>query len=135
MLDYNLKSSCIRIANSGFSAAFKSDKTSTKGDPIKHCMVLWENLPSGAKSIIEDYDASRPDSTWFFCKNDGRALTCNDVLNLLDSCLLQTKWRFLKITPHSFRQGWPSQEPLEGANINNLMHAGRWMKKSMAFDH
>ena len=135
MLNYNLKSACIRIADTGFSAAFESDKTSTRGDPVKHHTVLWEHLLAGAKTIIEDYAAIRPDSTWFFCKNDSRALTRNDVLNLLDWCLLQTEWRFLRITPHSFRQGRPSQEPLEGANIDDLMHAGRWTKKSTAFDH
>ena len=103
MLNYNLKSSCIRIADSDFSAAFESDKTSMKGNPVKHCTILWEDLPPGAKAIIENYDNSHPDSTWFFCKNDKWTLTRNEALNLLDLCLLQTNWRHLKITPHSFR--------------------------------
>ena len=40
MLNYNLKSLCICIANSRFSAALESDKTSTKGGTIKHRTVL-----------------------------------------------------------------------------------------------
>ena len=40
MLNYNLKSVCIRIADTGFSAAFESDKTSTRGDSVKHHTVL-----------------------------------------------------------------------------------------------
>ena len=40
MLNYNLKSSCIQIVESSFSAAFESDKTSTKGEPVKHHTIL-----------------------------------------------------------------------------------------------
>ena len=134
-LNYNLKSSAIRIAHTGLSAAFESDKTSTKGGPIKHRTVAWSNLPQGAQQIMEDYNSAHPDGSWFFCKNDGRALTRNDILNLLEPCLLHSDWKFLRVTPHSFRQGRPSVEPMEGTPIDDLMHAGRWTKKSTAFDH
>ena len=70
----------------------------------------------------------------FFCAQPGHPLTRNDVLNLLDVCLLQTDWQNLNILPHSFHQGKASQDMLRGIDVASVRHAGHWNPTSKAFE-
>ena len=87
------------------------------------------------RKLVKDYTASRPQGAHnFFCKEDGQPLDRNDVLNLLDICLLQTSYKKLKLTPHSFRQERALEETLAGCDFEALQHECRWSKQSRAFD-
>ena len=55
-------------------------------------------------------------------------------MNLLDICLLQTSYKKLKLTPHSFRQGKALEETLAGCDFEALQHECCWSKQSRAFD-
>ena len=132
---HNVRSHCVRMSEIGLSIAFESDKTSKYGNLIKHHTISWDKLPNNAREVLETYKKLRPQNTkYFFCKIDRQPLTRNDVINWLDICLLQTEWRKLNITPHSFRQGRASEESLKGSDITDIRHEGRWAHQSKAFD-
>ena len=117
---HNIRAKAIRTSDVGLSIAFHSDKTSCFSCAIKHRTVRWACLPLNSREIVEKYIQQHPDGDNFFCKNDGRQLSRNDFLNLLDLCLAGTGWVNLLITPHSFRQGRVSQESLEGVDMDTI---------------
>ena len=133
--NHNVRSHCVCTSEIGLSITFESDKTSKYGNLIKHRMISWDKLPNNAKDVLETYKKLWPQNAkYFFCKIDGQPLTRNDVINWLDICLLQTEWRKLNITPHSFRQGRASEESLKGSDITDIRHEGCWAHQSKAFD-
>ena len=74
---HNLKGNAIKISDLGLSTAFESDKTAKFDDCIKRRTIVWSRLPSYASKVIEDYKAVRlTESDYFFCRKDGRLLTC-----------------------------------------------------------
>ena len=73
---HNIHKATVRSTDNGVSIQFMSDKTTHYSKAIKHRKVMWQNLPSGSKAIINRYIASRPEGAqYFFCQNDGRPLT------------------------------------------------------------
>ena len=119
------------------SCVFQSDKTYRYSRVIKHRSIDWKLLPPHAKVIMDAYMDSRPaEATFFFCTEDGRPLYRSDFINMLDTCLLQTDWANIKITPHAFRQGRICQESLTGQTpLDRLIYDGRWRKDSDAIEH
>ena len=131
---HNIRAKAIRTSDVGLSIAFHSDKTSHFSWAIKHRTVRWAHLLPNSREIVEKYIQQHLDGDKFFCKNNGRQLSRNDFLNLLDVCLVGTGWVNLSITPHSFRQGRVSQESLEGVDMDTIWHTGRWSERSTAFE-
>ena len=132
---HNLRASSIRLSNFGVSASFLSDKTAKYGKCIKHRSISWLKLPEGSREIIEAYKTVRPDAEKFFCLIDGQPLGRTNVENFLDVCLLQTDWKFLKITSHCFRQGRASQEIIEGESLEQLEFDARMTPGGGVFNH
>ena len=112
-----------------------------------HCKIhLWQDikkwrpnkkthstqLPKFTHSTIEVYTVLCR-GEYFFCSEDGKTLKWNDILDLLEPCLLHTFFIHFSITPHCFCQGWASQESLEGVSIQDLKHRCRWSGESSAF--
>ena len=75
-----------------------------------------------------------PAPSTFFCTFDGQQLRRNDVLDMLDICLMHSSYRFLHVTPHSFRQGRLSQETLEGEDVTSVLVSCRWSLRSNAYE-
>ena len=61
---------------------------------------------------------------------DGQELDRDNVLNLLDICLLMTDWAHLWITPHAFSQGMCSEDTLAELDLNRICFEARWCNRS-----
>ena len=124
--NHNLFYSAIKIMRKGLTACFVSDKTSKAGDPIKRRLVFWKKLPEFVRSTMWSYS--------ILCKGSNQPLDYNDILNLLEPCLLHTSWCPLALTPHSFHQRRASTEVNKGVSIEEIKHSCRWSNTSKAFD-
>ena len=131
--EHNVHFSTIRPCKLGLTARFISNKMSTAGDPIKHRTVLWSKLPEFARLTVEVYTFLHK-GEYFFCNEDGQPLTRNNVLDLLEPCLLHTSFIHLNLMLHCFRQGHVSQGLLEDMSISDLKHECRWTRDSSAFE-
>ena len=119
---HNLRAGVISTEEDGLSAAFESDKSIVYSKSTRHRTVVWLKLPPFSKSVIDEYIDIRPKKAPnFFCLHNGEPLQHNDILNFLDVCLMKTKFRFLHVTPHSFRQGHLSQELLASKDIATVL--------------
>ena len=127
---HNVTSKAILTSTVGLSACFDSDKTSKFDPTVRHRTVRWHKLPDFTKEVVDMYISLRPDTDHFFCMKDGQELDRNNVLNLLDVCLLMTDWAHLRITPHAFRQGMCSEDTLAELDPNRIRFAARWSNRS-----
>ena len=117
------------------SACFESDKTSLHHKAQRHRTVPWYKLPEFCHSTVEAFMYARPEGAqYFFCTFDGQQLHQNDILDILDICLMHSSYRFLHVTPHSFCQGHLSQETLEGEDVTSVLVLCRWSLKSNMFE-
>ena len=122
----------IRTSDVGLSMIFESDKTSQR---MKNRTVRWKKLPNFTHRLEEEYMALCLKGVHnFFCKEDSQPLDRNDVLNLLDVCVLQTGWKKFTLTLHSFRQGRALEECLVGGDFKALQHECHWSHQSRAFN-
>ena len=97
---HNLREAGILLSDDGVSVNFLSDKVAKSKDPPKHRLVDWGFLPTFAKQYMEDYDQIRPQGAEnYFCRESGEPLSRTTVLNLLEPCQLNTRWRFLSVPP------------------------------------
>ena len=134
--DHNVRRGAILPGKRGLSVEFFSDKVTKLNAAVKHRFVKWKFLPEGAKSIIEQYIKVRPASSkYFFCTNDGRPLRRSHVMDFLESCVLLSDHRFLRILPHGMRSGGASQRRLDGGHILDIKYDGRWTETGKAIDH
>ena len=119
---HNLRAEVITTDADGLSACFESDKTSLYHKLLRHRTIPWYKLPDFCHSTVEAFTYVRPDGTqFFFCTFDGQQLCRNDVLDILDVCLMHSSYQFLHVMPQSFHQGRLSQETLEGEDITSVL--------------
>ena len=95
----------VTIMKTGIGLCFWSDKKDSEGHAVKHRVIHWSFLPAFAQELFEEFDKVRPPSKYYFAQNDGQPLTYHRFTNMLDACLLFTRWRGLRIVMHSFRLG------------------------------
>ena len=101
---HNLRADMITTDADGLSACFESDKMSLYHKVQRHCMVPWYKLPEFCRSMVEAFSYAHPEGAqYFFCTFDGQQLCRNDILDILDVCLMHSSYRFLHVTLHSFR--------------------------------
>ena len=88
---HNIRYHTICMPCAGLPVRFISDKTAKIGDPIKHHTISWKLLPEFAKGVMNCYEILRKGKN-YFCIEDRQALDRNDILNLMEPCLLHTLW-------------------------------------------
>ena len=102
---HNIRENSVRTSDIGLSITFESNKIAKFMQAMKHRAEVWRKLLP-LTVLIEEYMATHPRGTHnFFCTENCQPLDRNDILNLLDICLLQTEWRKFWILLHSFCQG------------------------------
>ena len=119
----------------GIGISFWSDKTSKNDPTVKHRTVRWPFLPKVARDVLERYDRARlTKAQYYFVQYDGRPLFDNHFLEMLEVCLLHTRWRHVHIVSHSFRLSGASFARLLNWHIADIHHAGRWTAHSTAVE-
>ena len=102
---------------------------------MNHRFIDWKGLPPLCQTVLEAYDEARlKGAPSFICKEDGRPLLRNDMLDLYDICLLHTSWRHLYLVPHAFRLGGATNARLEGKAIEEILFQGRWNQGSSVLE-
>ena len=102
--DHNIWHDSVTTCESTLNVTYRSDKVTKKNSAVLHFSYPWTFLPPGAMKIVDDYISIRPpESKYFFCQEDGKALNRDFVTDILNLCVLQTSYRNLTILPHSFR--------------------------------
>ena len=86
---HNLRVEVIDVDADGLSATFESDKTSLYHKSLCHHTIPWHKLPDFCHSTIRAFILDCPTvAQYFFCTADGQQFHRNDVLDLLDVCLM-----------------------------------------------
>ena len=83
-----------------------------------------------------DYDNARlRDMGFYFLCEDGQQVSKEYFLNLLDVCLIHTRWPFRCIVRHSFHIGGASMVRMDSQGILNIRYAGSWSDRSQSIEH
>ena len=134
--NHNLLDHSVNVTQDHLGISFWSDKCSYNDLLVKHRLVSWEFLPAGAAQMVADYINAKPaGSGYFFVKEDGQTLSRKEFTNLLEACILHTRWCHLHCMPHCFRAGAASSARLDGESISDVEFYGQWAPKSKAVDH
>ena len=132
---YNLHAEVITADPDGLSACFELDKMSLYHKSPRHRTIPWHKLPDFCRSTVQAFIYARPPGMQFyFCTFDRQQLRRNDVLDILDVCLMHSSYRFLHVMPHSFHQGRMSQEMLEGEDVTSVLVSCCWLLRSNAYE-
>ena len=133
--NHNLHWDAININERGFGISFWTDKASREDPATKHRQVNWTFLPDFAPEVFEQYNKIRPKGAdYYFVHENGRPVTRSEFDNFLDACTLQTRWAKLAVRGHGFRIGGASEARIQGENILNIRHMGRWSPTSKAIE-
>ncbi len=99
-------------------------------------VIKWASVDPAFnfREQLEAYQAIRPPSEYFSCREDGSPLRSKDVGDYLDLCLMHTDWWHLNVTSHSFRVGQATERFQAEDNIQNIQRMGRWTERSNAFE-
>ena len=134
--DHNVRHGAVLPGKKGLSVEFYSDKVTKLHAAVKHRFIRWSFLPRGAKAMLNCYIALRPKAAkYFFVQMDGWLLKQRNIIDMLDACILQTKYRFLRILPHGLRSGGASQKRLDRSHILDICHDCHWSETGHAIDH
>ena len=134
--NHNVRRGAVLPGKKGLSVEFYLDKVTKLHAAVKHRFISWSFLPGGAKAMLNRYIVLRPKAAkYFFVQMDGRPLRQKNVIDMLDACVLQTKFRFLQILPHGLRSGGASQKRLDGSHILDIRHDCRWSETGRTIDH
>ena len=133
--NHNLHWDAININERGLGISFWTDKASREDPATKHRQVNWTFLPDFAPEVFKQYNKIRPKGAdYYFVHENGKPVTRSEFDNFLDACTLQTRWAKLAVRGHGFRIGGASEARIQGENILNIRHMGRWSPTSKAIE-
>ena len=126
---HNVYSHAVSFTPQGLSLHLFLDKVSSFSPTPKHRMKDWVALPPYTRAVLQAYIAVHPrKGPNFFCHPDSSPIKRDYFVNFL------TDWKFLRITPHSFRLAYPSLQVLKGENMTDILYQARWSPTSKAVE-